>query len=659
MNTYLKNTLSLASIAFLQASTLNANTELEPVLVSANKTETSLKYTSVASEIITAEEIKQKGAVRLRDILKFKTGMFNMSQDSISIRGLNADHTLILIDGKRLTGEVGGSLELDRINISDIERIEIVKGSASGLYGTDALGGVVNIITKKSDKPSVRINPQLGTFGGDGLQKSISLSSNIPINEKFTLKLDGSFRDYERLDNEQKESIQRDGDVKFIGLGLDYKITQEDSVSFKADFMLDKGDNFMKNNMVNMKDDNERQNYSLAWNRKNSNYNSMLRVYTSLYDKTFEVHNTKQKKIMKFVKADRDTTVAEAQLNFFLSDNNLLSIGGELRREGFEGNVVKTKKPTDSGTYKGLPYQNSKIDIDYYAIFIQNQYKASDALSITGSVRYDDSSEFENSISPKVGITYSVIDKKDKGLRLKLNYSHGFKTPTPADLYRENVRHDKQLYLRGNPDLTSEKSRTFDIAFEGEYNDFSAKVSYFHADIEDLIEKVFTGKKDASSGYKLFSFENLSEATIDGVEVEAAYKFSDSMKISANYTYLDAKGDMPYGPPPKKQFKTMKLENRPDHLANIKAFYIHIPWDLRVNVWGEYVGNMLLGYEKDGALNIVAKDEKSYALLHASVTKGIGNDLVIYAGVDNISDKTDDDIPLLGVFSYIGIRYSF
>ncbi len=654
-----KGLLCAASIVALQVSALEAKTELEPVIVTASKTENSLKDISASAEIITADQIKQKGAVRLRDILKFSTGMFNTAPDKISIRGLSGRHTLILIDGKRLTGEVGGGLEIDRIDISDIDRIEIIKGSGSALYGTDALGGIINVITKKSDKFSTTITPQYGAFSGDGEQKSITLSSNIPINDKLTTKINGSIRDFDRLNDEAKNSIQKDGRVSTIGFGINYELTDQDELGFDADYMQDEGDDFTNNSMIKYNDDNERQNYSLFWDRQNDNYNSKLRLYTSLYDKQFEVSNTAKNKLMKFIKAERETSVVEAQVNFLISNAHLLTVGGEFRKESFEGNILNTGHNTNSGVYKGLPFQNSKIEIDYYAVFIQDQWQINEKLSLIGSLRYDDSDKFEDDFSPKVGLTYAILENADIGLRFKTNYSHGFKTPTPADLYMENVNHSKGVAVVGNPDATSEKSKTFDIALEGEYQNLFSKVSYFHTDVEDLIEQVFTGRVNPDTQYKIFSFENLSKATMDGVELETAYQINKDASISVNYTFLDAEGDIAYGPPPKKLFKTMQLENRPKHLANIKTHYIYRPWDMRINLWGEYVGKMLLNYERDAQQNITGKNEKSYTLFYASVTKKVMEDLEVYAGMDNIFDKTDDDIPLLGAFAYMGVKYKF
>ncbi len=663
MNLHRKVSLSFICIALLHASLLEAKEELEPIVVTSSKTDSNIKDISIATEVITAEQIKHKGATRLRDILKFRVGMYKVPGGGISIRGLDSrSNTLVLVDGKRLTGEGSSSMEIDRIDISNVERIEITRG-AGGLYGIDGFGGVINVIMKKSDKFSGTITPQYGVFGGgDGVQKSISFSSNIPVNDKLTASLSGSIRDYERLDDDKKNSIQTDGQVKSIGLGINYKLNEQDTIGFDADYMSDKGDNFMKNDVMNLKNDNERQNYSLSWNHKDDSYDSLVRVYKSIYDKGFEVYNTKKNKLMKFVIPTRETSVAEAQVNFLAVNKHLLSIGAELRKEYADkiyGGTSMANETITEEKYKGVPIRRGLYDVNFYMAFIQDQWEVNDKFSLVASLRYDDSDtdELESGLSPKVGLIYSILEEKNLGLRFKTNYTNGFESPSVSH-FSDTINDINKMIIKGNPKLTTEEFETYDISLEGEYNDFFAKMSYFHNDVDGLIDKVFTGV-DPDTQYKIFSYKNLDDVTIDGFELEISYELSDSYGISANYTFLDAKGDISYGPAPKKLSKSMKLEDRPRHLANINAHYIYNPWNMKVNFWGEYVGDMLLNYKRDEQNNITGKNEKSYTLLYVSITKEWSKDIEVYAGVDNILDKTDDEVPLLGAFGYVGMRYKF
>ena len=190
-----------------------------------------------------------------------------------------------------------------------------------------------------------------------------------------------------------------------------FALTDHDTIIFRGDYMTEDGDDFIKNGKIKMTDDNQRQNYSLAWKHSGKRLESELMIYTSIYDKDFEARNNR-----------------------------------------------------------------------------------SDKLTLTGAIRYNDSDHFENETSPKIGLVYRVIEHSDGGLRFKANYGHGFKTPTPADRYKQNVRHDKKMVMLPNENIGPESSNSFDLSVEGDFMNFSGKISYFQNDVEDLIDNVFTGK---------------------------------------------------------------------------------------------------------------------------------------------------------------------
>jgi len=656
-----KITLSVVCGLYLAGTTLQADSkQLDTMIVSATKTENSLKNTSVSAEIITAEDVTKKGATRLREVLRDMAGISNPSQDSLSIRGFSADHTLILIDGKRVTGEVGGSYEIDRIDISNIERIEIIKGAASALFGTDALGGVVNIITKKSVKePSTTITAQYGSHGSDGARSLLSISSNIPVNEDLTVNLRASSQKLDTLDDENKmNSIQKDGSVKTIGLDAHYKITQNDTLSLGIDNMEDEGENYLAGGAQKSTDDNSRQNYSLAWEKNTDKYNAKVRIYKSEYEKSFEMLQVAQNKVAKYITADRETNVLEAQLSVPFN-SHVVTSGLEFRNESFDGSILNTGNLTSSGVHKGFAYQKSKIEIDYKALFIQDEWFVNDKLSLVGSLRYDDSDKFENELSPKLGMVYHLSQKANNEWRIKANYTHGFKTPTPADMYVENVRMDKGMIIQGNPDVTAEKSDNYDIALEANIGKLDAKIGVFQSDVEDLIGQVFTGKVNPSNNFKILTMKNISEATLKGLELEAVYKINDNNRVTFNYTFLDAKGDTLDGPLPMANYVEKKLEQRPDSLANLRLDSHIESIGLDVTLRGEYVNNMLINYERNAQNQIIGENNKSYTLGHINVAKNFSNGFQVFAGIDNITDKTDNEVPLHGRFTYAGVKYTF
>jgi len=635
-------------------------TAMESMVVSATRTESSIKETSAAVTVITGEEIEAKGATRLKDILRFSTGLYFPQDDAVSIRGMNPNQTLFLINGKRFTGEVDGQFEINRLPVNNIEKIEIVRGPVSALYGTDALGGVINIITTKPDELRFAIDTQYGVFteDSDGDQKNITLNADVPFSEKYAASFSGAWRDYGRLDNSRNESIQKEGDEKTFGLDFFYDLSDSNTIVLRGDYMDEEGDNFANRNMIKMTDDNQRQNYSLSWKHNSDSFESEIQAYTSIYDKDFEVRHNWMNKLLKFIDAERTTSVLEGHGTTMFATHRVTG-GAEVRQETFKGNVLHTGEDAYRVSREGVSYVGSGIDINYYAAYLQDEWLLTDDLSLIGAVRYDDSDAFDNEISPKIGFVYRFLEDNDSGLRLKANYGHGFKTPTPADLYLETVLHDKKMMLLPNENVGAETSESFDISLEGDIGKVSGKISYFQNDVDDLIDRVFSGRKDPVTGYKIFHSENIRKAAIKGFEAEIGYSFLENAGLHASYMYLDARGDTLVGPPPMKMFKEKRLEQRPESRITFRTWYNHNPWGLKLNLWGEYTGGMLLNYERDKMNNITGENTKDYWVWYANISKAIGENMELYGGVNNIFDKKDDDIPLYGTFVFAGIRVAF
>lgn len=657
-------TVCLGSVLLPAGVALGENekttTEKETVVVTATRTESLVEDTSAAVDVITRQDIEAKGAIRLRDILRFSNGLYYPEDDSVSIRGMNPNQSLFLIDGRRITGEVSGNFEIDRLPVNNIKQIEIVRGPVSALYGTDALGGIINIITDKPERLKFNINPQYGfhTEDSDGDQKSIRVGADVPINDKLAISLTGAWRDYGRLNNSLGESVQKDGNDQTVGLNLFYDLTATDSIILRGDYLREEYDNFIRRGMIKTTDDNQRQNYSLGWRHDGQTLQGLIRVYTSLYDKDFEVRKNMNSKLIQFIAAKRSTSVLEAQGTTALG-NNKLTGGAEIRRETFRGNVLNTGDGKYSIRREGVSYIGSEVEIDYYAAYLQDEVLLGDAFSITGSIRYDDSDYFSSEFSPKIGIVYRAVEGEEQNLRLKANYGHGFKTPTPADLYLETVNAAKKIKIVPNENIGSETSDSYDISLEGKYRGFFGKISYFQNDVEDLIDKVFTGRMDPRTGFKIFRSENIKTADIKGLEAELAYHFTADKGIRMTYMYLDAEGDLLVGPPQMKKYQKMSLEQRPEHRVVLNGWYSYAPLGLQFDVRGEYTGNMLLNYTRGKMNSIAGENSKSYWLWYLSVTKDFGKNLQWYAGVDNIFNKTDDEVPLNGAFVYTGIRMNF
>ena len=180
MNKIMKKRLALLTLCVCSAITsqgyANANSVLdayggEEFIVSATKTQLESKKVPLAVEVINHEKIKKLAATDVRDALRMAANIdlqqAGMTGNQVMLRGMESKHTLILIDGRRMAGENTNSsmnsYELSRINLADVERIEVIRGNGSALYGSDAMGGVINIITKKAVNPRASLSAHAGT----------------------------------------------------------------------------------------------------------------------------------------------------------------------------------------------------------------------------------------------------------------------------------------------------------------------------------------------------------------------------------------------------------------------------------------------------------------------------------------------------------------
>jgi outer membrane receptor for ferrienterochelin and colicins len=512
---------------------------LEKTVVTASRTETNLSTVPASVEVVTEEEIEARSANRIRDILKLSTSV-NLQQKEPFIRGFKGRHSIIMIDGKRVAGESSRSFELDRITTENLERIEIVRGPMSAVYGSDALGGIINIITKKPEKFSFKSQAQYGQFDDDGRNDDDGQNWDVSFDllaggqkmGPWGVSLSGQFFDTNPYTQENGDTLRGDRNLKTAALKLTYDFSKNTALTFDASVMDEEEENIITSTMGpsqiqnKINDDNDRYDLSLGLSHRQQGIDAFFRIYTSVYDKYSETRYNKDamlkgKPVKKgelsdFGKVDRWTRMAEGRISKVFFDDHFLTFGGEYRYEYAKGPWINTGEGTYQVTKEGLTLKGSEAKIKYYRFLI------------VPALRYDDSDELENELSPKIGATFCLRPN----FRIKANYGQGFRNPTPGELYKDAYRFGKRTI--GNPDLDPEKSRSYEAAIEGELGRFSYRTAYFYNDVEDLITKVMVEPN-------VFQYTNIDKAEIQGIELEAGFDLTENFSIKGSYVYLDAK----------------------------------------------------------------------------------------------------------------------
>ncbi len=617
--------------------------KLEDVVVTETRHEIDIETAPSSITSVKEEDLELRSTESLRDILLFDSSLFIMRSrgtDFLGIRGFTQDRILILIDGKRLSGDVDRTFELDRITLDRIERIEVMKGPASVLYGTDALGGVVNIITREPLKREVNFSLR---YGSPPDERQLSFSAYTGIRGKFNLGVFGRIksRNAYRLHDGTTPSFLLD--VKSTGLSLFHYPSGGSKVRFDYDYMDHDERGVLKMGPSNVKviHNNARQNISLSFDRDRKNWKLFIRGYASLYDKDYELRREVGNGLIDFDVADRDLYVFETWFSRVFLNSHRFTVGGEIRREIFNGTRIR------GGEFKGkVVRENISKDrymekIDYYALYIQDELFLSENLFIIGGVRYDDSDRFESNLSPKIGATFVPTER----IRLKTNYAKGFKTPSPRELFIFFPGFG--YWVVGNPQLESEKTDNIDAALEIDiYKNLTFKGGIFYTKAEDLIDTSFVcmggtpgctaNGTPVPTGTALITYKNIGRAEIHGAELSISGKRGNRVILGVSYTYMQARDIVNREP----------LLQRPRHrvvgriVLNEKAF--------RVALFGELVNGFLYA----------PNEEKNYGLLHISLSRNIYRNIRLVGGVDNLGDSKDFDIGLLGRFYWLGIQGS-
>ena len=678
---------AITSLALVQNSF--ANSSLEEVMVTtATKTEKNIEGVSASVIVITEEEIQKTGASTLDKILE-KVPSINAqygrfphpsasSKASISLRGMGANGTLILVDGKRLSGETESPYEMTRITASMIERIEIVKGSMSTLYGSDAIGGVINIITKKVDKNVSTLDLKYGSNGdGDAVNKNVNFTNAGSV-DKLRYKINTSIDDttpYKVNKSYTQQAINPSSGADLNGNSLDnisgnYDVTYKDEATVKTigtRLEYDFSDNFtagldlsyftedregqylgnasatsgglITNTPVNSEDKNRRIDISSDFKYLiNDDLSMNTKVYRSYYKKrnytdplTFDgATNTK-------FSANVTIDTLESDLTYILNDSNIITTGLEYRKETRDSGAINP----DASSSEFI----TKV-VNYKSLFIQDEIEISDTLNAIVGTRYDNISNADNKITLQAGLVKEIAEDTS----IRANYAQGYRTPDIAELYVVS------MYYKGakrygsevintikteSYDLKPEQSQTFELSLSNKYENLSSVFTIFNNKVKDKIDLV--SYNDSSSSTKYYTSENIDQVDIKGAEVSFDYDLNKDIDLGLNATYLKTEDES----------TGKELTYTPDISASFSVNY-KITNDLNTNLMLRYIGEQYSNSTNTEQTN-------NYTLVDLGAQYQINKNIEYYLGVDNIFNKeVDEEIGTnVGSYYFTGLRITF
>lgn len=656
--------LGLSSPVYAQDIQNNDVIVTPDVVVTATRTQEEVKAVPQTVEVITKEDIEQLGATDIYSALRLATNVdvtsAGMAGHNVMIRGMSTNHTLILIDGKRFAGEDTSATQnvyaLGRLSLSNIERIEIVRGSASAQYGSDALGGVINIITKKSKEPSVMVGISTGS-------EAINNYYHIDFGKQgnFSSTFDMRFSDVRKNMQAGDEGSNYYGPIQDFNFAGTWDLGNDKEIDLTLGYYnehtkADYADKYTSTGVFQTSKDKKewydyrRYDYSLGYSGKTDNSDYMIRTFYSRLDKENNLYNYRNNfpGLMEnilgsmYPKYDWDKSTytlwgIEGKNTVQLSDNHLLTFGGEYRQNKVEGtrlsdggDNVHQVSQSGNGIVSNKYYSDKEINT--WAGYIQDEWQVNDKLLVIPSMRYDHDSSFGGEVTPKIGATYFISDNS----RIKANWGKGFKAPTISELYMAMHRAmgGQTVNVYGNPDLKPEKSTSWDISFEAEKDNNFGKLTYFNNDVKNLI----TTKQIGSSYYDQ-RYINVDEAEIDGVEMEIGRNLDDKWTIKATSNWLDA----------TDKVSGDRLDNRARNMTTLQLLYDdHDDWGYSAILWQQWANK----YHYDD-------NDYNFTTTNFVLNKKFGEGNRVYAGVDNIFDKKISDIGLDGMIWRLGAEWTF
>lgn len=630
-----------------------------PVVVTASRTEKELEDVSVPVTVISKKEIERSGSRRLSDILDEQIGM-NVVNDhgtGIQVQGFDPDYTLILVDNQPIIGRTAGTLDLTRLAIGNVQQIEMVKGPSSALWGSDALAGVINIITDKGSKPfSWDINSRYGSNATLDGSSNLSFKTDRLSGRVFTnyLQSDGFDLDEATIAPTipEYQNFTLSGGINYrmnksISLGINSRFYKEDQTY--ANEILEQNGSFLVDG------DDTQQDYSISPEVKITIGSRQLfdvTTFLSRFKSESSLNRQESGENYSFSSFDQTLNRLEVKSSTFWTDDHTTIMGAGVSREDLTAEI-----------YADVPF------FDSYFTFGQHEWALSEKLSLTSGYRFDIHSEYKSQFSPK----FSGLYKPNEIFHLRGSLGGGFKAPDFRQLFLNftnpvagysvfgsstlaeglQMLNDNgeisELYINVNEvaEIKAEHSFSYNLGFDIFPGDgLQFKVNAFRNNVQDLIETERIALK--TNGQSVFSYFNLSKIYTQGAELELKFtpSFLENLDINVGYQYLDARrqitqtfDDVVDGEViTVSEQNYVSMFNRSKNTWNVKLFYLLSRWDLETSLRLQYRGKY--GFADFNSNRLVDENEyaEAHTIVNATVAKMIAKRFKLQVGVNNITN---------------------
>jgi vitamin B12 transporter len=597
MNTTIK--LSLITTLFLSTN-LIAEEKLEDITVtSATKTSQNINDVTSNINVITAQEIEERHYTTVTEALNSLPGItFNSNgglgkTSSLRLRGFDNNKVLVIIDGVRYNDVSNSSGAIfSHLLASDIEKIELLKGAQSGVWGADAAAGVINISTKTAKKGlNFHLQQEFGNFNSS------------------TTNLGASYRNDTFYIKAAQSRVHQDGFTAQAPLGEDINNFEDDryentTTNLKAGFNINATNKIdISHTIIDSKTDYDLSVYEGVYPNSVLNRTSSANSYATSSNKT-SLSSINFNHIDSFNEVDIYAKKSDFKRTNPQEFTKLYE--GEVSEYGLKSKVPYLKESflLWGGDYKKFE-DKAGINKSFTnkALFLTNYNKFDGLLGgktiITESLRYDKYNEFDNKTTGKIGLKH--IHTNIEGLSASVNYGTAYNVPSSFQLYS----------FYGNPNMKPEVTKGYDATVE--YKDVS--LTYFNNEVEDIIDYDFATSKYANVAGK---------SKLKGFEVAYNTEIADTVALSLGYTKLKA-----------EDHKGKDLKRRVDQSLKFGIDYYGVE-NLHLGLNGEYIGDR----EDTDFVSYAKVDTGNYTVANLSANYEVDKHLSFYGKIDNITDKT-------------------
>ena len=662
--------LSFCAIVSVEAqSDIWRSDSLQEVVVTGTGTQHLLKNAPVQTEVITQKMLRQYGGKSLEDILAGLTASFAFNEgdmgSQMQLNGLGNSYILILIDGKRIHGDVGGENDLGLIDPHNIEKIEIVKGAQSALYGSDAMAGVVNIITKKHTEKGVFVDNSTRYGSHNDLRQHNSLVltfGDFSSQTNFQMQRNDGWQN--TAEEYAEAMVLTDSKNKTVNKFKNWQIAERLTYKPLKSLELYAEGSYYKKNILRPQNGTHPScdvyTYDLRYNNASASlggkwyprgeksevrgkrdyitdYTAKHYDYVLLQGEEYGDQNGEWFSVAMLpgqskLQSDQQRVMGLLKGIFYLPYENTLNAGAEYRYD-----YLKAPERTETGTASDQTA----------ALYVQDEFNMLQWLNITAGLRLVDNRSFGLRLTPKISAMLSVGD-----FRFRLGWSQGFKTPTVKELHYRylHVMGSSTFFNIGNTNLDPQISNYYSANIEYRGRNFTASVTGYLNKLDNMIALVNVSSGeipagittaylgDGSTNVQARMYKNMDDARTCGLDFTLSYKVMKGLTLNAAYSYLDTKAHL-YDEKTERM-NTVVIDGTAHHKWNASAMYSHTfspSYALGISLSTR--GSSTRYYQNNG-------NGKAYQIWRINTTHDLGKQdkMLAYrleAGVDNIFNFVD------------------